>query len=135
MKINLYKYSWKFQNIGTKASFLNIGIDNANAKWVNSYFHVRRDEACYAYHGNSGDLFAWNQNSKRVGSFYKIGGILIMKLKFTENNAILSYKANDEKEFIAWNNITTNKELKYRLAVTIRGGNGLRLIEFTEQDL
>ena len=42
-----------------------------------------------------------------------------MKLVFNSNDGILSYKVNDENEFIASKNITRDKTLSYRLAVSL----------------
>ena len=44
-----------------------------------------------------------------------------MKLVFSSNSnyGILSYKINDEYEFIAADNVPRDKKLKYRLAITM----------------
>ena len=42
-------YIWKFKNIGTKIDFLRIGIDNADAKWINDASYDQKECAFYAY--------------------------------------------------------------------------------------
>ena len=52
------------------------------------------------------------------------GDILIMKLKFTSSGGILSFKINNDEEFIAYNKIEMNEKLQYRLAISM-GANKL----------
>ena len=51
--------------------------------------------------------------------FTKEGDILTMKLNINSNGAILSYKLNDKNEFIAYNNVIKEKDLNYRLIITV----------------
>ena len=42
-----------------------------------------------------------------------------MKLDLTKNKGKLSYKVNDSEEFTAFDNILREKNLKYRLAISM----------------
>ena len=55
-----------------------------------------------------------------------------MKLLFIKNkeHGILSYRVNDDKQFIAAEDVPREKDLKYRMAVTMGyGGSAIKLVE------
>ena len=114
---------------------MSIGIDNANAKWINDRFYNKKIKACYAYSTYAGGLYAWN-----IKSLYLIkemkhpNGILTMKLVFNKNkdNGTLSFKIDSGHEFIPFiNKIVREKSLEYRLAISMSSANlGIELIEF-----
>ena len=119
--INNNTYIWKLKNIQNSTVRIYIGIDNSNAKCINDRFHIKKDEACYAYNAYCGQLFSWNSSEvqSRPMSFEGRDRILTMKLVFNnKDEGILSFRPGDDrKEFIIWKNITRDKLLQYRLAI------------------
>ena len=113
------KYIWKIKSIGSSHYFTYIGIDNANAIYIDDNFSNSGYKAMYAYNLRT-SLYSWNKSS--VWGLPKLknkGDILTMKLEFIDNlsDGILSIKINDTEEVIATKYVTREKGLNYRLAI------------------
>ena len=114
-------YIWTIKNNETQTGGLCIGIDNAGAKWKDTDFDSKKEKASYAYNGCNGALYGWNHDRKSGYPMFRVkNDILIMKLQFVKNNnkGILSYKVNDDKEFITHQDIPRENELNYRFAIS-----------------
>ena len=130
-------YIWKFKNIGTTTKYLSIGIDNAMAKCINDKLFKTTYKASYCYYARGG-IFSWNGDNnageiEKLSLFEKKDNILTMKLTLTKNQNTLSFKVNDENEFVAFTNITREKYYHYRLAVSCKNKQfvSIKLMYFT----
>ena len=110
--------------------FINIGIDNAAAKWINSTIYNKKHQASYTYYGWNGFLYLWDDNESKINLpiWKKPGDILTMKLEFTTNGGILSFAVNDGIEF-GKINVTIKKGLNYRMAVSLYTESAVQIIE------
>ena len=137
--LNDIMYTWKFKNIGDATEWLNIGIDNANATLINKCGYKHNEKACYWYYG-FGTVYSWDNGAKspsKIERFQDKNDILTMKLKFDKNAGILSYAVN-EKEFVAYSNITRDSLLDYRMAISLNKYHknvSVELIEFNVEKL
>ena len=95
-------------------------------------FHTEKEKASYSVWAH-GEANQWDKRYKKIeNSFNKNGDIIIMKLKFDKNCGVLTFKINDNKQFIAFNNIYKDNELMYRVAITTQHiHESIQLIEFT----
>ena len=77
-------YIWRLKLFDDKNYEMNIGIDNAKAKYVNGNLYSNKDKASYAYCASEPYVFKWNENTpKRNANIYKFsksGEILKLQL-------------------------------------------------------
>ena len=130
-------YIWKMKIVGSSSQCVNIGIDNAIAKWTNDAFHQKNEKATYSCHMKAGFVKGWNiswDHSNQIrfaGS--SPGDIVTMTLKFeNDKDGSLWYKFNESAEDkIAFTNIVREEGLDYRLAICLGNeGNSVDLIHF-----
>ena len=50
-------FIWKLKMLNPQLCALNIGIDNAEAKFINGNLYDNKQKACYGYHGGNGYAF------------------------------------------------------------------------------
>ena len=119
-------YMWKIKLLSGTGG-MNIGIDNAEGTHCNGNIFVTRNKV-YAYCANDGYFFGWKESrdvdSRHSLKFNKVNDILTMTLKLTLNGGKLIYKINDGKEFMFFDDILVQNNLKYRLAISIYDTNG-----------
>ena len=117
----------------TKKFFLGaswIGIDNANANWVNTNLAAQSSKAAYAYDLTTGTKRAWNVQMEdqfistisilctlAMGGIYKNSYIITLIFESTLHSACLKCKINEGKEFFIAKNVTRERGLKYRLTI------------------
>ena len=114
-------YIWKIKIVEPDTNGLVIGIDNAKGKYANDYFWDKKETGSYNWHAWGGQVRSWNKSNKDHSIYAKnVNDIIIMKLEFNSNShkGILSFKVN-KKKFIAADDVPRDKELRYRLAITM----------------
>ena len=78
-------YIWRLKLFDDKNYEMNIGIDNAKAKYVNGNLYSNKDKASYAYCASEPYIFKWNWNGPKRDDnfdiFGKSGDILTVKLQ------------------------------------------------------
>ena len=101
-----------------------IGITDADKLNPNKNICDVRPQGLYAYSADQGYAFCYNRNSKikkNLPRFNVSGYILTMKLTLGSKNQdrTLSFRVNDGYEFTIYSNLKVNKNLNYRLAISI----------------
>eukprot|EP01083_Nonionella_stella_P247976 859095_1 len=142
-------YVWKLKNVGETTNGMIIGIDNATARWKESYYYYdqnRLDKASYAFLCEFLSIHCWNaenknivkRKEKRAMTFKNYCDIITMKLEFGSQpdiGGILSYKVNDSEEYIACSSVARDDGLAYRLAISTNGIDktaSLKLLQLSE---
>ena len=75
-------YIWKFKILFGDGDFINIGIDNSVAKWIDDTIYDKKKKASYIY---SWALYSWNNIVKTEFPKFKYkNDILTMKLIFDD---------------------------------------------------
>ena len=115
-------YIWKFRNVGDQTYCLNIGIGNANGPCLESGLHANTRRAHYLYHC-AGHSYSWQYRGVvkwQLPQFNQIQDVLTMKLQFIKgkNKGILSYKINNNDEFITFDDVLREFWLSYRMVVS-----------------
>ena len=78
-------YVWKFTIVGGYCGCLNIGIDNAVAKWTTTGFHNMCEKAYYSLFTLHGEVSSWQQQCIDSRVHMKSGDKLTMRVEFGEN--------------------------------------------------
>ena len=127
-------YIWKIKTIGTSTSCISIGIADAESLWFNDHSDLVENTISYGYAVCDAALVYCSKDAstnKDIPAFTKKGDVLTMKLKFNPNKSTLSFRINNDDEFIAFDNVERAKELKYRLAISMWDRrSAVELIEF-----
>ena len=115
-------YIWKIK-LYSPQNNINIGIDSYDDKsWVfNNALYLKKSKACYLFSNWYGFLYRWDESERKTEYplFTNKNDILTMKLMFTpDGNGKISYKINDNDEFIGFENITREKSLNYRFVAS-----------------
>ena len=121
--LSIETYIWKFKNISKYGDTvcLFFGIDNANnPNCINKCLFRNKLKASYSYYVDDGRINDWT-GREVFNDMQQMSqnDIITMKLQFTENNGILTFQLNDNKEIIASNNIKRDKSLKYRMTINM----------------
>ena len=119
-------YIWKIKVIGETRNGLVIGIDNARGKYKRTYFWNKKEKGSYNLNAFEEEIRSWNKRIRyQQVKARKIYSIIMMKLDFPSYSkvGILSYQIDDDEEFIAADDVPREKELKYRMAITMGVNN------------
>ena len=110
-------YGWKFKiNYQYSSNNICIGIDEYQNKWINLCFSGESATNNYSLCGDgwsiwSGTACQWHQGS------YKTGDEVAMIFDLYDKT--LSYKINNSKRFVVFENITTSQDIKYKMCVHV----------------
>ena len=122
-------YIWKIKFI-KGSNDMNIGIDNAKATHCNGNIYENREKGLYALYLEAGYIFSWKKGGYRldIKRFEKRNDndTLIMTLHLDSKKSKLCFKwknSDNNKEFIAFDNILREDGLYYRFAITCREHN------------
>ena len=121
---NTKTYEWKFRI--NKCYFIAIGIDEATAKFVNTYFYSR-DTKNYAF-TSSGDIYTKRsmmpKKAKTLNRFKQPGTEVMMQLnmKTRELNYYLNNETIPSAQIL---DVVVAKDLEYKLAVFLWGSAGM----------
>ena len=119
-----YIYKWKFE---IKACYnIHIGIDNADALWIDTVGRYKAKSVHYAL-ASWGCLYSFPvqfPNNNRVES-YKIGDIIVMTLNM-KTESLKWYKSGQVIASI--DNILMDNHTKYRMFVHLFGGSTVKLL-------
>ena len=128
-------FTWKIQNMGTVVNSINIGIDDADAKWIEEAFMFNTKTEFFAIHMDGGHAYSKNGTAKTGPEWKGKDNILTIKLEFIESmkygKLMMSVDSCNFGEVKTISDqITRKKGLKYRLAVLLyHKGSKVELIE------
>lgn len=135
---------WKFKIISCHG-YIYIGIDEAKAMWRNSWFAGRKETNNYSYCCNGRK---YSHRTGGMGQYYSItgfyvGSVVLMELDLTSKSGTLSFgpmKYGNDWQNDAFFSVTPafkhiKKNKKLRLAVSLRSGSTIQLLEYKEESL
>ena len=107
-------HEWEIKVNKLKYVNLYIGIDSSNNRWTNAPFMWKKDPINYSYKPNGYKYTLGHY--EQYGSSYKTGDVVKMILDLKKKE--IKYIVNDTSDHgVAYNNIVTNDEINYRLAI------------------
>ena len=137
------KYEWRFE-IKEMGTFVGIGIDSSNRKFVEKYFYdgYNNKSPWYAYEIPRSIANEWNLkynngykycNQKRDVAYGYTGNkhdIIKMELNLKNDNKTLKFYHNEKDCGIAFDNIVGYGHITYYLAIYLQNGSAIKFIDF-----